>query len=469
MDFREFKARLRALLKRYVSLGDAFMKANPEWGFSAGYQLIEMTIQRLRHDIDDPKNEQVSWESAATMVQIRVDNLSADLEPVPFNVTPRDLKDKKTTARATIAAFTRTKTCFLLSMLTHGVTVVKQGGQYYVYYPPDRERELKGLPAARRARRQQELVDPKPVPFQFRVRGTQEHGQPIDFTAKFEVTFSPLQVDYDSQHALFPIWIRMTLAGTDPRRWSKEFKALFWRRIIQMWRSRVPRENLECLSELRREMRLARVMVEELVDPEHARDYKELVQSYATLQAQHVEKTGRFHAVESVFDLNRAKAEAELTEKRTRDYDEQRYRCYDKIDIPGTAPMMRSNLVIINERRLEAPDHVFRLLLRLVVELKRGEGGWVYRSDLKEEGIVADELKYQAYNRLRETLKPAVPEGGADRLIETGSAKRVRLSTHPDFVTYARSRLLLHPDDDVKKLANRLPPQRASKGRQKAR
>jgi hypothetical protein len=33
----------------------------------------------------------------------------------------------------------------------------------------------------------------------------------------------------------------------------------------------------------------------------------------------------------------------------------------------------------------------------------------------------------------------------------------VRISVHPDFVTYDKERLLDHPDPDIKELAKRLP------------
>jgi len=43
------------------------------------------------------------------------------------------------------------------------------------------------------------------------------------------------------------------------RRWSKEFKRWFWRTILRMWKSRIPKENVACLAEIARDMRLAKV------------------------------------------------------------------------------------------------------------------------------------------------------------------------------------------------------------------
>jgi len=41
--------------------------------------------------------------------------------------------------------------------------------------------------------------------------------------------------------------------------------------------------------------------------------------------------------------------------------------------IPGTAPMKRSNLLIINEHKIKMPDESFKLLIEMVVKLKKAK------------------------------------------------------------------------------------------------
>ena len=49
----------------------------------------------------------------------------------------------------------------------------------------------------------------------------------------------------------------------------------------------------------------------------------------------------------------------ELSEKQKNDYELFEYQCYDKIDIPGTIPMGRSNLTIVNEEnKIRIADYI---------------------------------------------------------------------------------------------------------------
>ena len=132
------------------------------------------------------------------------------------------------------------------------------------------------------------------------------------------------------------------------------------------------------------------------------------------------------------------------------------YRCRDRIGITGIVTKGR-NSITANYRPLNLGDAPLILLLRLAVELKRGEGGWVSRQSLASEGIVADSESFQPYTNLRNVLAGALRDGGESDLIENDGLKNYRLSTHPDFVTCDKEKLLLHPSHRVRELAKRLP------------
>ena len=137
-----------------------------------------------------------------------------------------------------------------------------------------------------------------------------------------------------------------------------------------------------------------------------------------------------------------------LTKKQAKDYKDFDYKCYDKIHIPGTAPMKRSNDLKVNDHIIKMPDGAFRLLIEMVVELKKGKGGWLTKA--VEAG------KYQIFDRLRKPVEGSLLGKDAKKFIENNASKQYRISTHPDFVTYDRANLLKHTDSTVKALARKL-------------
>lgn len=137
-----------------------------------------------------------------------------------------------------------------------------------------------------------------------------------------------------------------------------------------------------------------------------------------------------------------------LTKKQAKAYKDFDYKCYDKIHIPGTAPMKRSNDLEVNGHKIKMPDGAFKLLIELVVELKKGKGGWLTK--------VVDAGKYQIFDRVRSPLQGSLQGKDAKKFIENNASKQYRISTHPDFVTYDRANLLKHADSTVKALAKKL-------------
>lgn len=137
-----------------------------------------------------------------------------------------------------------------------------------------------------------------------------------------------------------------------------------------------------------------------------------------------------------------------LTAKQTADYTKYAYQCYDVLRIPGTAPRKRSNDLNVNGQTIKMPDSAFVLLMELVVELKKGKGGWLTK--------VVDAGKYQIFDRVRSPLQGSLQGKDAKKFIENNASKQYRISTHPDFITYDRANLLKHSDSTVKALAKKL-------------
>ena len=138
-----------------------------------------------------------------------------------------------------------------------------------------------------------------------------------------------------------------------------------------------------------------------------------------------------------------------LTKKQAKDYKDFDYKCYDKINIPGTAPMKRSNDLEVNGHKIKMPDGAFKLFLEMVVELKKGKGGWLTK--------VVDAGKYQIFDRVRSPLQGSLLGKDAKKFIENNASKQYRISTHPDFASYNRKVLLKHTNSTIQSLAKKLP------------
>jgi hypothetical protein len=148
----------------------------------------------------------------------------------------------------------------------------------------------------------------------------------------------------------------------------------------------------------------------------------------------------------------------QLTKDQEEDYKNFEYKCYDRLHIPGNTSMKRSNEIELNNHRIRLGDAMFRLLLRLVFELKKKRGGWVSRHTLDSDGIITDVDKFQIYSNLRTSLQGSLLDKEGQKFIENNGSKQYRISLHPDFITYHREKLLKHHDSSIQVLARRLSP-----------
>jgi hypothetical protein len=147
----------------------------------------------------------------------------------------------------------------------------------------------------------------------------------------------------------------------------------------------------------------------------------------------------------------------QLTKDQEEDYKNFEYKCYDKIHMPGNSSMKRSNEIDVNGHKVRLGDSMFRLFLRLVLELKKKRGGWVSRYTLDSDGIITDVDKFQIYSNLRTSLQGSLLDKERQKFIENNGSKQYRISLHPDFITYHREKLLKHHDNSIQELARKLP------------
>ena len=146
-----------------------------------------------------------------------------------------------------------------------------------------------------------------------------------------------------------------------------------------------------------------------------------------------------------------------LTERQLADYEIYGYLCQDHLHIPGTFPRERSNDIFLNGHKLCLGDSLFVLLLRFVVELKKGKGGWVNIYTLETEKIITDVLKYQIYSNLRTAIEGSLLKKDGQKFIENDGSKNYRISVHPTLINYDKKKLREHQDYRVRELAKQLP------------
>jgi hypothetical protein len=145
-----------------------------------------------------------------------------------------------------------------------------------------------------------------------------------------------------------------------------------------------------------------------------------------------------------------------LTAKQKRDYDHYEYNCQLPIHLTGRINKVGNNEVLVANTVVEISDAPFLLFLRLLLELHRNKSGVVAKSDLRSEGYFSDGPDDQAINRLRNRFIRAL--GGLDEndFIEIYRRKTLRLSVHPDLVTWDAEKLLEHDDCRIKELIQQL-------------
>jgi hypothetical protein len=454
MDDGEFELSLGTFVRRVRDLTLDYFDANPNWRVSAGLTLSRVAMESLRYHIEDPLRRHVTWDNPSTMVPISV-TLDDDLEPLPFIVGEDNLRNEKTVADGMLRSISDMSLSFFLYAITRGVAIIKQGQEHSLRFPEDISRKLKRMTKSRREKRKAKLLEPEVFSLGFTSQDTDDGEGVGRIDLSTEVSFLPLYIDYNLGHGFYPVCVTLRFAEGDPKEWTEKQQGDFWQGILETMNSVIPEGNLEFLSEVIADSGLVDILVSEAVSPDHAGEYEDGLKRFASWEAWHVENTGKFAALES--GQQTGTLATRLSIKQQKDYQKHEYQCYCEVYIPGSRPRKLSNRVEIDGRHVTVPDYLFPLLLRLVGELKKGKGGWVDIDKLVAEHTVNDPLDYRWYGRLRTKLGAGATGNALESLLENDGDKSYRISTHPDFVTYDRSKLLCHPKGDVQRMAKMLP------------
>lgn len=157
-----------------------------------------------------------------------------------------------------------------------------------------------------------------------------------------------------------------------------------------------------------------------------------------------------------VRETSRVPSIAKLTARQEQDYEMYGYNCRLPIQITGKVAESGSNLVEVGDSTVRIGDTPFRLFLRLVLELRKNKMGAVSKVSLKSEGYLSEDGEFQSIERLRKCFLPALSNLDPKKFVENVRPKSLRLSVHPDFVTWDMPKLLAHDDPGVRELAQQL-------------
>ena len=145
-----------------------------------------------------------------------------------------------------------------------------------------------------------------------------------------------------------------------------------------------------------------------------------------------------------------------------KDYENYKYKCSDKLYIPGERPIQDNCRIILNGKDTLVDEANFKLLLRLVIQIKNSKNeGWVNMPD-----VITDESPFKTVNdyhnyiyRLRKDLKHSLINQNPSDFIENNPLGNYRISTHPGNITYNKENLMKNFSNDqyILELAKQLP------------
>lgn len=149
-----------------------------------------------------------------------------------------------------------------------------------------------------------------------------------------------------------------------------------------------------------------------------------------------------------------------LSREQEREYNKYKYKCYCKINIIGKDEVLKKeNYIEIDGNGIELGKNNFILFVKLALGLTRNNEGWINIESFVQEIDLSFTGIYQLIGRLRENLMKinALDNNIVKELIENKKGGLYRISTHPDFITYNKGKLLNHQDPQIRKLAEELP------------
>ena len=148
-------------------------------------------------------------------------------------------------------------------------------------------------------------------------------------------------------------------------------------------------------------------------------------------------------------------AEIELTDSQRKDD-----KCYYKINIIGKDKnLKKENYIEINDIGVSLSENNFLVFIRLILERKINDEGWVNIKKFIEETELKISGHYQLIFRLRQNIQKILNEKVTKKIIENKKSGFYRISTHPDFIIYRKVDLIKDYSNNkyIIQIVNQLP------------
>ncbi len=152
--------------------------------------------------------------------------------------------------------------------------------------------------------------------------------------------------------------------------------------------------------------------------------------------------------------------ENKITTEQSSDYKKYKYKCYYKINIVGKdEDLKKENYIEIDGNGIELSENNFLIFMRLILERKINEKGWVNIEKFIEETELKLSGHYQLISRLRQNIQKILNEKETKELVENKKSGFYRISTHPDFIVYIKDDLIKDYSNNklIAQIVNQLP------------
>ena len=244
--------------RRFLELMSKYREANPDRLATTRLQMVLVAALVLRKEVENPDNENTTWEGPRGMLRWRV-NVDKELNPQCIHLDPAHLQDRRVVAGTMIGHFAELKVVDFLQQETLGVVITRSGGECDVLCPRHIQDRLLAQLAECGGDKDWNLLDPVPASLEFTLRFDAGTNDRKETRGSFQVRFLPLVVDGDRDMAFYPIDIRLLLPDCSPECWSDETKAKFWKLLIDCIKSLIPNEDKDFLGDLISDLKLVPV------------------------------------------------------------------------------------------------------------------------------------------------------------------------------------------------------------------
>lgn len=151
---------------------------------------------------------------------------------------------------------------------------------------------------------------------------------------------------------------------------------------------------------------------------------------------------------------------SDLSEEQEKDYKKYEYKCYYKINIIGKdEDLKKDNYIEIDGNGVSLSENNFLIFMRLILERKISDEGWVNIEKFIEEIELQISGHYQLISRLRQNIQKILNEKETKKIIENKKSGLYRVSTHPDFIIYRKKDLMKDYSNNkyITQIVNQLP------------